>query len=178
MRDPDYVFKLIVCGNGGVGKSTLLHRYFRGEFKENTSMTIGVSHMSEFIERNGSRVNLIIWDLGGQPRFDVLHPAYVSNSSGALLVFDMNAIDTLEQLDKWAELLRRYNGDAIPIILVGTKVDLIHDQQVLDHVYGVAARKMKELELKDICVTSAKMNYNIDETMSYLVDYLVWLAGS
>ena len=139
-------------------------------------MTIGVSHISEFIERNGKRVNLIIWDLGGQPRFDVLHPAYVNQASGALLMFDMAAIETLEQLNKWADLLRRYNGDALPMVLVGAKVDLIAGQDTLDEVYAVATQKMQELAINDICVTSSKVNYNVSETIEYLVDYLVWFA--
>nr|MDO8118618.1 Rab family GTPase [Candidatus Sigynarchaeota archaeon] len=173
----DYAWKIIVCGGGGVGKSTFLHRYFRNEFKENTSMTIGCSHYSEFVERQGKLVNLIIWDLSGQPRFEVLHPAYVGDSYGAFVFFDMTQIDTLVDVNKWVELIRQFNSRPVPIIFVGTKVDLVTEQAMLDHVYRFAEEKMAELDINYICITSSKTNYNVKETLDFFVDYLIWQAN-
>ena len=176
---PDKVqfrWKIVVCGPGGVGKSTMLHRYFYREFLPDMIMTIGVSHMSHIIERQGKIINLIIWDLSGQKRFEVLHPAYVGDSTGAMVVFDMSQSDTLEEVNHWVEMIRKYNPNnrGLPIIIVGTKIDLVTDQAFLDKIYKRIEEKMAELDLQYVCVTSSKTNYNIDETMTFLIDYLLF----
>ncbi|NMC07607.1 MAG: GTP-binding protein [Candidatus Lokiarchaeota archaeon] len=172
-------WKIVVVGPGGVGKSTMLHRYFYKQFMPDMIMTIGVSHMSHVIERHGKIINLIIWDLSGQKRFEVLHPAYLGDSTGAFIVFDMSQPDTIDEVPKWAELIRRYNAanKALPIVLVGTKVDLLTDQSQLDATYKKIEEKMAELELQYVCVTSSKTNYNVTETIDFLVDYILWSRG-
>ncbi len=140
-------------------------------------MTIGCSHLSEYVERQGKLVNLIIWDLSGQPRFEMLHPAYVGDAYGAFVFFDMSQVDTLEDVTKWVDLVRRFNTRPIPLIFVGTKVDLITDQATLDYVYKLAEQKMAELDVNYICVTSSKTNYNVKETLDFFVDYLIWQAS-
>jgi small GTP-binding protein len=174
-----YRWKVVVCGPGGVGKSTMLHRYFYKQFMPDMIMTIGVSHMSHVIERHGKIINLILWDLSGQKRFEVLHPAYLGDSTGAFVVFDMSQPDTLEEVTKWAGLIRKYNSTnpTLPIVLVGTKVDLLTDQGKLDAIYKKIEEKMAELELQYVCVTSSKTNYNVTETIDFLVDYILWSRG-
>ncbi|MBN2153060.1 MAG: GTP-binding protein [Candidatus Lokiarchaeota archaeon] len=172
-------WKICVVGPGGVGKSTMLHRYFYKQFLPDMIMTIGVSHMSHVIERHGKVINLIIWDLSGQKRFEVLHPAYVGDATGAFVVFDISQPDTLDDVNKWVELIRRYNvnNKSLPIVLVGTKVDLLTDQAQLDCIYKTIEEKMAELELQYVCVTSSKTNYNVTETIDFLVDYILWSRG-
>ncbi|MBD3186508.1 GTP-binding protein [Candidatus Bathyarchaeota archaeon] len=170
----DFTWKILLGGHGGVGKTTLLYRYFFDEFKHDTSMTVGCDFTSRTIVRQEKSINLIIWDLGGQKRFDVLHPAYVGDATGAFIFFDMSSIETLDGVTKWVNLIRQYNGPSIPMILVGTKVDLIQDQEMLDTVYSLAENKMRELEIDYISVTSAKTNYNVDETLHFLIDYILW----
>lgn len=176
---PDKVqfrWKIVVCGPGGVGKSTLLHRYFYREFLPDMIMTIGVSHMSHVVERQNKIINLIIWDLSGQKRFEVLHPAYVGDSTGAMVVFDMSQPETLEEVNKWVEMIRKYNPNnkGLPIIIVGTKIDLVTDQAYLNKIYKRIEEKMAELDMQYLCVTSSKTNYNVDETINFLVDYLLF----
>ena len=176
---PDKVqfrWKIVVCGAGGVGKSTLLHRYFYNEFLPDMIMTIGVSHMSHVVERQGKYINLIIWDLSGQKRFEVLHPAYVGDSTGAMVVFDMSQPETLDEVNKWVEMIRKFNPNnrGLPIVIVGTKIDLVSDQAYLDKIYKRIEEKMQELDLQYLCVTSSKTGYNIDETVNFLIDYLIF----
>ncbi len=172
-------WKICVVGAGGVGKSTMLHRYFYKQFIPDMIMTIGVSHMSHVVERYGKIINLIIWDLSGQRRFEVLHPAYVGDATGAFVVFDISQPDTLEDVNKWVELIRKYNAanKTLPIVLVGTKVDLLTDQGQLDAIYKKIEEKMAELELQYVCVTSSKTNYNVTETIDFLVDYILYSRG-
>jgi small GTP-binding protein len=175
----NFRWKIVVVGPGGVGKSTMLHRYFYKQFIPDMIMTIGVSHMSHVIERHGKIVNLIIWDLSGQKRFEVLHPAYVGDATGAFVVFDMSQPDTLDDVNRWVDLIRKYNASNmnLPIVLVGTKVDLLADQTQLDAIYKKIEEKMAELELQYVCVTSSKTNYNVTETIDFLVDYILWSRG-
>ncbi|MFX0103311.1 MAG: Rab family GTPase [Candidatus Hodarchaeota archaeon] len=174
----DYTWKIIVSGEGGVGKSTLLHRYFYHEFRPDMSMTVGVSHLSHDIDRNGKLVRLIIWDLGGQKRFDVLHPAYVGDATAGFVFFDSTSLETLENMDKWVDLIRKKNTEDILLVMVGTKIDLILSQESLDYVFSLAEQKMAELNIQYVTATSSKANYNVEETINFLIDYLLWRESS
>jgi small GTP-binding protein len=173
-----YRWKIVVCGPGGVGKTTLLHRYFYKTFLSDTVMTIGVVHMSHFIERHGKIINLIIWDLSGQKRFEVLHPAYIGDANGAFVVFDMSVPETLDEVNHWVELIRKYNSKNpnMPIVIVGTKIDLL-DQSKLDEIYERIEQKMAELELQYVCATSSKTGVNVNETIDFLVDFILYSAN-
>jgi Ras-related protein Rab-5C len=173
----DYAWKIIIAGHGGVGKSTLIHRYVYKQFKENTAMTIGCSHHSQYVCRNERIINLILWDLGGQKRFDMLHPAYVTGAAAGYVLFDMSAIDTLQEIDKWVQLIRKYNPPDTPVLLVGTKYDLVKTEEQLNLLYAIANKKVVDHGLGAFMVTSAKLNYNVEETIGYMVDYLFWKNG-
>ena len=173
----DYAWKIILGGAGGVGKSTLIHRYIFKEFKEDMLMTIGCSHHSQYITRNEKSINLIIWDLGGQKRFEILHPAYVGGAHAGYVLFDMSNLETLEEIDKWIQLIRKNNAPGIPVLLVGTKYDLIKSQEQLDEACAIAKQKVVDHGLDAFIVTSAKLNYNVDATIEYLVDYMLWKNG-
>lgn len=173
----DYTWKIVLGGEGGVGKTTLLHRYISGEFKQDTTMTIGTSHQSVFVEKYGLKINCVFWDLGGQKRFDVLHPAYVGQATGAFICFDMSDVRTLEMVEKWIHLLRNHNSPFIPLILVGTKFDLVNDKVELDRQYKVADEIVQGYNLNAFIVTSSKLNFNIDSAIGYMIDYLAWQAS-
>nr|MDO8087053.1 Rab family GTPase [Candidatus Sigynarchaeum springense] len=173
----DFAWKIIIGGNGGVGKSTLIHRYVYKEFKDNTAMTIGCSHHSQYIERYGKTINLILWDLGGQDRFQMLHPAYATGASAGYVCFDMAAIGTLTDIDKWVQLIRKFNKPSTPVLLVGTKYDLMETQEQLDSICALANEKVAALGIDAFMVTSSKMNVNVEETITYMIDYLLWKNG-
>lgn len=175
--DVDFTWKIIIAGHGGVGKSTFLHKYLTNEFLEDTKMTIGCSHHSQYVERGDQVINLVFWDLGGQKRFDCLHPAYIRGANLSLLLFDMNSRDTFDGIGKWIKMLRNFNDDSIPIMLVGAKADLVSPdaQNTLIHEMNQLTR---EKSLVASIVTSSKMDWNIKETVDYTVDYLLWLNSS
>lgn len=118
-------FKLCILGDGGVGKTTMIHRYLSGRYLGNTKMTIGVdSHI--FRRNHGDKfLSFQIWDLSGQERFQRMQifDKYVQGSHAVLLAFDLSRIDTFENLPNWLEVAKNANTQPL-LILVGTKKDL------------------------------------------------------
>lgn len=127
-------YKVIIGGDGGVGKTTLLHRYVNDKFLDDTIMTIGVEFFQQDIETDNNLIcSLLIWDLGGQKQFLHLIPQYRLGASGAILVFDLTRHFTFNTIPKWVELLRE-NNPKLPLILVGAKADMdnssINDEDI------------------------------------------------
>ncbi|UCD02103.1 MAG: GTP-binding protein [Promethearchaeota archaeon] len=130
----DYLFKSIVVGDGGVGKTALTLRFSKGFFTEDYKMTIGVDFHVKTITidtlEGPIRSKLQIWDTGGQERFSSIRPMYYRGSLGALLIFDLTNSASFEHLPQWIEEVRANVKSEIPLLLVGNKSDLI-DQRVV-----------------------------------------------
>jgi small GTP-binding protein len=116
------IFKTILAGEGGVGKTSLVLRYTEDRFEENMRMTIGANFASKEVEMEGSSVRLLLWDLGGQPRFHDVVGDYFRGAKFAIVVFDVNRYYTLERTEEWIARIK----EAVPdcdILLVGNKTD-------------------------------------------------------
>jgi len=125
----DYVFKCIIVGNSGVGKSSLLLQYTENKFIFDHEMTIGVEFGSRTIDINGKKIKLQIWDTAGQETFRSITRSYYRESSSVLLVYDVTNSTSFVSLGKW---LNDINGIANNphIILIGNKADLTYRRQV------------------------------------------------
>jgi small GTP-binding protein len=126
----DYLFKSIVVGDGGVGKTALTLRFSKGFFTEDYKMTIGVDFHVKTIkidteEEGQILVKLQIWDTGGQERFSSIRPMYYRGSLGALLIFDLTSDESFEHLPQWIEEVRANVKSEVPLLLVGNKSDLV-----------------------------------------------------
>ncbi len=130
----DYLFKSIVVGDGGVGKTALTLRFSKGFFTEDYKMTIGVDFHVKTITIDAVekpiRAKLQIWDTGGQERFSSIRPMYYRGSLGALLIFDLTNSGSFEHLPQWIEEVRANVKNEIPLLLVGNKSDLIEQRAV------------------------------------------------
>ena len=120
------VLKVLTAGEGGVGKTTLLHRYVEGKFSSETKMTIGVEFFLKEVNIDGQKVMLQLWDFGGQERFRFLLESYVIGARGALLMFDLTRTMTLENIDQWVQIVRKEDPE-LPILFLGSKSDLEDD---------------------------------------------------
>ncbi|MEM2143578.1 MAG: Rab family GTPase [Candidatus Thorarchaeota archaeon] len=118
------IFKTILVGEGGVGKTSILVRFTENRFDENMKMTIGTGFASRKMAVNGSEVTLIIWDLSGQPRFHDVVQDYFRGSRAAILVFDASRYYTLENLNEWMERVRSEAPDCITFV-VANKCDVL-----------------------------------------------------
>merc|ERR1711976_734652 len=118
----DYLFKVVLIGDSGVGKSNLLSRFTRNEFKS----TIGVEFATRSIQVDGKTIKAQIWDTAGQERYRAITSAYYRGAVGALLVYDIAKHLTYENVDRWLKELRDHADNNIVIMLVGNKSDLRH----------------------------------------------------
>ena len=129
---PDYVFKILLIGDAGVGKSSILLQFTDGFFNENLQSTIGVDFKIKTIETDGpdgtrKTVKATIWDTAGQERFRTLTSSYYRGAQGIILVYDVSRKDTFLGLENWLKEIEQFSmggGRDIVKLLVGNKVDL------------------------------------------------------
>ena len=134
-------FKVCIFGDGGVGKTTLIHRYVTGVFSGDTTMTIGVDFHVKKMIIEGQEVALQIWDFAGEDRFRFLLPAYVRGASGGIFMYDITRFASLKNIKDWSEVIDECtdkNKKPLPVILVGSKYDLAYKRAVpVEHAVGI-----------------------------------------
>ena len=159
-----FILKILTAGEGGVGKTTLLHRFVEGKFSAETKMTIGVEFFLKELEIDDKHCTLQLWDFGGQQRFRFLLESYVLGAKGALLMFDLTRPITLENLEQWINIVRRSNPN-LPILFLGTKNDLT-DQIMVDDSYAESFKD--EFNLLGYLRISSKSGENVNKAFNIL----------
>ncbi|KAF8071169.1 YPTC6 [Scenedesmus sp. PABB004] len=138
----DYLFKVVLIGDSGVGKSNLLSRFTRNEFCLESKSTIGVEFATRSIQVDGKTIKAQIWDTAGQERYRAITSAYYRGAVGALLVYDITKSVTFENVERWLKELRDHADSNIVIMLVGNKSDLRHLRSVqTDDAQGYCERE-------------------------------------
>ena len=165
----NYLFKILVTGEGGVGKTSLLRRYVDGFFDDSTIMTVGVEFFIKEIIFNDVHCTLQLWDLGGQKRFRYLLENYVMGARGALLLFDLTRMPKIGDILEWVNIARLHDIN-LPIILVGSKNDL-EDLIAVDDESALHIKNA--FNMIDYIKTSAKLGYNIELPFEILAKNLV-----
>ncbi|KAI8583619.1 hypothetical protein K450DRAFT_222010 [Umbelopsis ramanniana AG] len=122
----DYLFKVVLIGDSGVGKTNLLGRFTRNEFNLESKSTIGVEFATRSIQVDNKTIKAQIWDTAGQERYRAITSAYYRGAVGALLVYDISKHSTYESVSRWLKELRDHADSNIVIMLVGNKSDLRH----------------------------------------------------
>ena len=159
-----FILKILTAGEGGVGKTTLLHRFVEGKFSAETKMTIGVEFFLKELQLNDKHCTLQLWDFGGQERFRFLLESYVLGAKGALLMFDLTRPITLQNLEQWINIVRK--GDPnIPILFLGTKNDLT-DQIMVQDAYAMSFKE--QFNLMDYLRISSKSGENVAKAFDLL----------
>ncbi len=116
------IFKTVLIGEGGVGKTSITVRYTENRFDEDMKITIGVNLATKKVEVEGENATLMLWDLGGQPRFRDVVSEYYRGSKMALACYDATRFFTLERLREWIDKLKE-NAPECELIFVGNKID-------------------------------------------------------
>ncbi|XP_058502000.1 ras-related protein Rab-8B-like [Solea solea] len=155
----DYLFKLLLIGDSGVGKTCLLFRFSEDSFNTTFISTIGIDFKIRTIELDGKRVKLQIWDTAGQERFRTITTAYYRGAMGIMLVYDICNDKSFENIKNWIRNIEEHASSDVEKMVLGNKCDMADRRQVskdrgekLAIDYGV-----KFLE------TSAKSSINVEE---------------
>jgi len=155
----EYIFKYIIIGDMGVGKSCLLHQFTENKFVPDSPHTIGVEFGTRIVEVMGKKIKLQIWDTAGQERFRAVTRSYYRGAAGALLVYDITRRITYNHLTSWLTDARNLTNPNTVIMLIGNKKDLEAQRDV---TYEEAAQFAKENGLIFI-ESSAKTGENVEE---------------
>lgn len=126
----NYIFKFIIIGERGTGKSCLLRQFIDKKFSENLAHTIGVDFGTRIVSVEDQRIKLQIWDTAGQERFKSITRSYYRGAAGALLVYDVTKRTTFNHIATWLEDLKMSNSPNIFMVLVGNKTDLSDSREV------------------------------------------------
>jgi len=155
----DYLFKLLLIGDSGVGKSCLLLRFADDTYTESYISTIGVDFKIRTIELEGKTVKLQIWDTAGQERFRTITSSYYRGAHGIIVVYDVTDSDTYQNVKQWLQEIDRYAVEGVNKLLVGNKSDLA-TKKVVD--YAAAKAFADELGIPFL-ETSAKNATNVEQ---------------
>ncbi len=120
----NHIFKIVIVGDSGVGKSNILSRYVQDEFYQESKSTVGVELSTKNYKINDSFVKVNIWDTAGQERYKSITAAYYKGAKGAMIVFDLTRKDTYESVDKWFNDIKSMADNNIMVLLVANKCDL------------------------------------------------------
>ncbi|CAL9044197.1 ras-related protein RABA1f-like [Musa acuminata AAA Group] len=158
----DYLFKVVLIGDSGVGKSNLLSRFTRDEFSLESKSTIGVEFATRSIRVEDKVIKAQIWDTAGQERYRAITSAYYRGAVGALVVYDITRHVTFENIERWLKELRDHTDTNIAIMLVGNKADLRHLRAVsIDD-----AKDFSERENTFFMETSALESTNVEDAFT------------
>jgi small GTP-binding protein len=171
MDDYDYLYKLILLGDSGVGKSNLLSRFTRNEFNHETRSTIGVEFSIRTVKTDGKKIKAQIWDTAGQERYRAITSYYYRGALGSMIVYDVTRRSTFENAKFWLNELRTNADRRIVISLVGNKSDLA--QREVSEEEGQLFATQNSLAFIE---TSALSSYNVDRSFIDLLNEIYKVA--
>ncbi|KAL6071645.1 Ras-related protein Rab-13 [Balamuthia mandrillaris] len=163
-EEPDFVFKLLLSGDPGVGKSSLLLRYSENTFNESIGDSIGVEFKTKMIGLEGKTIKIELWDTAGQERFRTITSAYYRGTDAIIFAYDITDQDTFANVAKWMHEAKRYAGEDTLFWLVGTKLDLEAKRAVSEE----EARNWAEDESCSYIETSSKNDVNVTDLFTQL----------
>jgi len=170
----DYLFKLLLIGDSGVGKSCLLLRFADDTYTESYISTIGVDFKIRTIELEGKTVKLQIWDTAGQERFRTITSSYYRGAHGIIVVYDVTDTDTFTNVKQWLQEIDRYASEGVNKLLVGNKSDLTTKKVV---EYSVAKEFAEQLNIPFL-ETSAKSATNVEQAFLTMAKQIKDKMGS
>jgi Ras-related protein Rab-12 len=155
-----------LLGDASVGKTSFTKRYCYNIFNPSERLTIGVDFHVKTIELLSKKIKLQIWDVGGEERFRFLLPTYCLGANAAFLLYDITRPPTLDNIPEWVNIVRQKAGD-IPIVLVGSKIDLNSQRQV-SRDYGIQISERNKFS--GFGEISSKTGQNVTKTFEVLTE--------
>jgi len=167
----EFVFKITVLGDAGVGKTSLINRFTEGSFSDDYKPTLGANIVRKDVVLEKIRVRLIMWDLAGQERYQVIRSMYFQGCQGALFVYDVTRHSSYESIvSRWLRDFKKYVRKEGVFILIGNKIDLEEERAVPTEKGEELAKK---INANHFIETSAKRGENIEEAFLLLVKQIL-----
>ncbi|MEE6515960.1 hypothetical protein FKM82_025132 [Ascaphus truei] len=170
----DYLFKLLLIGDSGVGKSCLLLRFADDTYTDSYISTIGVDFKIRTVELEGKTIKLQIWDTAGQERFRTITSSYYRGAHGIIIVYDVTDQESFSNVQQWLEEIQRYASDNVDKLLVGNKSDLSNKKVV---EYTAAKTYADSLHIP-LLETSAKHSTNVEQAFVTMASEIKKRMGS
>ena len=165
----DLMFKILLLGDSGVGKSSLLLRYTKNEFISDLRSTIGVEFALKYLTVDNFQLKVQIWDTAGMERYRSITNAYYKGAKGVIVVYDICRQKSFENVDKWIDDFKSKADDDAVILLIGNKSDLDEKREVSKEEAESKAQKNKFGFME----TSAKDNNNVQKAFETLFHEIV-----
>jgi Ras-related protein Rab-18 len=171
MNQPDQIFKILLAGDSGVGKTSLLLSFTDDTFAENQRSTIGVDLKIKNVQVNGKMIKGSFWDTAGQERFRTLTSAYYRGAQGIILVYDITSKRTFDHLTNWLKEIEQYstNQDVI-MILVGNKLDLAELRMVSKEQGMLFAREHSMMFIEASAKTQEGVKQAFEELLQKILE--------
>jgi small GTP-binding protein len=175
MTDLEYNFisKVVVIGEAGAGKTSLISKYTLGTFNQDYIKTMG-AQFSKYDKLVGKRqeilFRLLFWDIAGQDQYAFMRPTFYNGAEGAIIVFDLTKPATLDAVIKWYEDMKKFCGD-VPTVLFGNKIDLIktpepYNKEKVEEI-------LKKHKIANFYTTSAKTGLHVTDAFNSIIDILL-----
>ena len=169
----DILFKIILVGDTSVGKTNIINKYIKNEFREDFYATIGVEFSHKQFKVDNHKIKAQIWDTAGQERYRAITSSYFKGSDGCFIVYDITNEISFDNIEKWYELIQNETGKDIPVIIIGNKCDLENERKV---PIEKGKEKAKNLNCP-FFETSALQGINIDKAFEDLANYIYDKTG-
>ena len=165
----DAIFKVVIFGDAGCGKTTLTKRFMTGMFVSGSQMTIGVDFEAKIIEMDGMKVKLMVWDFGGEERFRFIFPHYITGTMGGILMYDITDPSSFSHVIDWLSLL---NGkkETFPVLLLGSKLDLEENREIS---YEDGKKLAESMGFRNYIECSSKTGKNVESSFKELTKLMI-----
>ncbi|KRW98601.1 P-loop containing nucleoside triphosphate hydrolase [Pseudocohnilembus persalinus] len=173
-QEYDHLFKLLLIGNSGVGKSCMLMRYSENSFTNNFYNTIGVDFKIKSLQIEDRNIKLQIWDTAGQDRFRTITNSYYRGAHGILIVYDITDKESFENVRTWCSEIEKHAQENVNKMLVGNKCDQQEKRQVT-YDQGMELAKQFKMPYME---TSAKNAHNIDLCFTTITRNILQRVGN
>lgn len=166
-ENKEYVFKIVILGESAVGKTSLINMYVEKTFERDYKPTLGANIIRKDVNIDNFKVRLILWDLAGQEKYNVIRSMYFQGCAGCMLVYDVTRPQTFEYVtSKWLKDFQDYVKKKAAYVLIGNKTDLA-DQRIITTEDG--KNLAEKIEASDFIETSALKGENVEKAFVNLV---------
>ncbi|XP_067936571.1 ras-related protein Rab-10-like [Watersipora subatra] len=165
----DLLFKLLLIGDSGVGKTCLLFRFSDDAFNTTFISTIGIDFKIKTVELGGKKIKLQIWDTAGQERFHTITTSYYRGAMGIILVYDITNQRSFDNITKWLRNIDEHANEDVEKMILGNKCDM-EDKRQVSHERGMMVAKEHSIPFLE---TSAKSNVNVEQAFLKLAQAIL-----